>query len=283
MDVWFNGIVSAAVREAPRRYAHWDAGVFTASALPAIRRMGGLLKGEEPAHRRLLEGYVAALVEGVGLGYIPMPPEAGKPWPNLLCYLLLNIGAWALPRSKRPMEALVEVWNLGEGLLAEPTWLNRYVVARAGGLWHFDGLQGWLQEVLEPVVMPPPPPRWVGPFQVTCLDLGDTDDMFLPGAMHLAAPSVVCVQHREDPDTFVSILLRRQGQSHVIGETPDLGRYEGELAAAEVRPEVDAVQIGAERVAVGLLGGVPEALVAASGFVVLSATDSQFLWVVEST
>jgi len=284
MDSWFDGIVKDAVREAPRRYAQWDDGVFQMVALPAIARMARSCGADGEASRRLMAGYVAAMVEGVGLGYIPAPLGEDEVWPNLLSYLLVRVVPWALPRSTKGdrLQTLAELWNLGEGLLAEPMWVNRYVVARAEGLWELDCLADWLVGVLEPVLTPPPPPSWAGPFGVKRLDLGETDDHFLPGAMHLAAPSLLCVQHREQEDTFVSILLRRGGETSVIGETPDLGRYAQAEGAAEVEAVAGGLRIGAAAVELTHVGVVAELVVASAGFVVVSAEDSQLLWVVES-
>jgi hypothetical protein len=136
--------------------------------------------------------------------------------------------------------------------------------------------------VLEPVLEPSAPASWGGPFGLVVLDTRAAHDPFLPGEMHLAAPAVLCVRDRRNPDVHLNILLRHGAGSRVLGLSPPLGEYPEEVHAPEVRFSDGRVRIGKHRVDVPLLGKPYRVATAGSGFVVASAADSQRLWIVES-
>jgi hypothetical protein len=248
-----------------RRFASWD---------PA--RWDALLEGPGAAvamntEPRTHRAYLKMLTEALGLGLL----DGG-----ILDLLLVRLAPAHLaivPEVER-VPFLARMWNLGEGLAAQPTWLGRYAAAALGGLTDLTRVEEELVRVLEPALVPSRTSRFMGPFSLRVLDTRSTDDEFLPGDMHLAAPSVVCVHDRRRP-IQLGLLLRPQA-SQLLGAGPCLGRIEGEDGpAAHIWP--GTVRFGPSTVALPSLTHLQHALTTRGGFLVASALDSQRLWIVD--
>jgi hypothetical protein len=245
----------------------------------------------QPFGDQTLAAYLGLLREAVAAGYVrgavraaPAPADAAPPWRSCLEYCLITAAPGDVPRL--PPDArvalLAKVWNLGEGLLREPAWVDRYVVSRLGELDGLSNLEAFLVDVLAPVLEPPPPAHWRGPLRVTLLDLRPSVDDLLPGKMSMAAPTLLTVQDRSRPSLYVNVLLRRQGQSQALGASGELSAYAVTGRVPGVEFTRDRVTVGEHAVELPFLGHVHEHLVVPAGFVVASAPDSQRLWIVES-
>jgi hypothetical protein len=230
----------------------------------------------------LVRSYLRLVVEATGMGCLARDP--GGAHRNLLSLALLDLVPEQLAElapAARP-HALAFVWNLGEGLLGEPVWMNRYAAAMCADLKGLQSLGLRLESVLEPVLAPRAPSRWQGPFTVKILDTRAVRDDFLPGAMHLAAPSVVCLHDRRTPRVHLGVMLEHGGRSAPLGLTPCLGATltEGVTPAVEFTP--NAATIGGKPVSLPWLRAPRDQLVTSTGFVLATSADSQRLWVIDT-
>jgi hypothetical protein len=264
--------------EGPKHFSAWDAPRFAAycrNFLPAVwQRL--------PAGSRRSFASLAAMVQhGIGAGYLKGNPDAAPQ--NFLEFCIREWLPQALsglpPEEHLPL--LAQVWNLGEGLLSEPEWVNRYVLSRIGELNGKTRPEAFLVAVLRPLLEPAPAARWEAPYRVTLLALRAADDEFLPGEMHLAAPAVLVVSDRRRP-VRLGIHLRRGGQSTVLGTFATTSRFPDEPAAVAVRWDRRIARIGESTVRLPFLAGPYRWAAVPSGYLVASAVDSQKLWIVES-
>jgi hypothetical protein len=264
--------------EGPRRFSNWDAPLFAAycrTVLPAMRQV--LPAGCE----RTFAGLSALVHQGIGEGYLKSDPASEpanflefciRDWlPEVLC---------VLPEEEH-LPLLARVWNLGEGLLHEPEWVDGYVMSRIGELRGQGTPEAILIDILRPLLEPAPAARWEGPYRVTLLSLRQADDEFLPGEMKLAAPTVLVVSDRRRP-VRLGVHLCREGRSMVVGRFGPNARFPDEPNAVDVEWERGSVRIGDDRVSLAFLAEPFRWAVASAGYVVASASDSQKLWIVES-
>jgi hypothetical protein len=262
-----------------RSSARFDAARFHALVATCGRPLWQQIAGD-PHATLVLRSYLRLVAEAVGMGCLAHDGVQR----DLLSELLVGQVPARLARvaPERRAACLASLWNLGEALLDEPPWLNCFAVTFAGEADDLLALPAHLAAVLEPVLVPPPPSQWVGPCALAVLDPRPLADSFLPGAMHLAAPAVVCVHDRRHDDTQVGVLLAHGGQSRLLGATPCLGAtaHDGGHPAVAFTP--GHLAVGAHRVALGWLREPLEQLVTATGFVLASAIDSQRLWIVDA-
>jgi hypothetical protein len=273
--------VAAEMAEAGRRASsRFDADRFHDLAGDVGATLWELI-GDEPHAQVVLRSYLRLVAEAVGMGCL-VPDADGNPR-DLLSHLFGNLVPFNLERVPPGERAacLAALWNLGEGLLQEPAWLNHYAIAFCD-YTDLRALPGRLATSLEPVLVPPPPSGWAGPCTVAVVQPATIIDVFLPGAMHLATPSVVCVHDRRVDGFQVGLLLAHGGQSRLLGAVPCLGSTLHEGALPAVTFGRDHVAIGEHQVRVPHLREPLEKLVTAAGFVVASAADSQRLWIVDT-
>jgi hypothetical protein len=221
------------------------------------------------------------LCEGVGRGYLATH-FSGKP-ANLMEYYVRD-GLMVRLIQASPQQSfslLADTWNLLEGLLREPRWVNSYVMARARELDNEDGLHSFLVRELNPLFERTSPSTWNGPSRVSMLSLRDGDDEFLPGEMHLVAPTVLAVKDRRR-DTSWGVLLRKQGQSELAGLFGDTSPYVEEPSFTPPRWQGEWTSFGKERIRLPFLLEPLHWLQVRAGFLVASAINSQKLWIVES-
>jgi hypothetical protein len=289
-DPAFASAVAAAARDASTRHARWDAATFAALVEGPARTLWDRIHGQ-PLSAQAMAAYLNLLREAVAAGYVRGHAWAGRDaadgpaaWRSCLEYCLVSAVPNDLPRLPPDgrVALLAKIWNLGEGLLREPAWVDRYVVSRLGELAGVSGIEEFLVTVLEPVLEPAPPAQWRGPFRATVLDLRPSADDLLPGRMTLAAPTLLTVQDRTRPTLFVNVLLRRDGRSQALGASGGLPPYEQAVRPPAVEFARDRVTVAGHPVPLPLLDHVHEHLVVPAGFVVASALDSQRLWIVES-
>jgi hypothetical protein len=278
-------VAEAIAAEGPRRHAAWDADLFAGIARQFTHTFRWRFR-DDPEQQAAWRGFLQLAAEGVGAGYLR--PGAGYLYESLSTQNLLG---WCLARlvpdalSKVPsgerLAALAALWNLCEGLLDEPEWVQRYVLSRAEEIDALDELEALLLDALEVAFAPATPARWSGALTVSTLDTRDAHDHFLPGEMYLAAPRVLCVADRRDPETHTAVFLERGG-CRVMGPTGRLPPYEDPAALPELRAGPHRLRLGDREVDLPLLSRPYRAAACAAGFAVVSAEDSQRLWVVES-
>lgn len=271
-----DALTADALARAEAHTARFDAPAFT--DLAASRGAALWHTTRDPT---LLRSYLSLLAEVVAMGCARTTAGSHDSLLSLLIVDLAPARLAALPQPHRP-HALAEAWNLGEGLLREPRWMNRYAAARCVSLTDLGALRAQLAAVLDPVLAPRPPARWSGPLSATTLDPRPAHDGFLPGAMHLAAPAVVCVHDRRREGDHLGVFLERGGESHLLGATPCLGDNLSEGSSPPVSLDGDTLSVGPLSARVPFLRSPHERLATSTGFVLLSAVDSQRLWVLDS-
>jgi hypothetical protein len=277
----FAAEVAAVAR---RNSSQFDAARFQALVATRVRELWPLIRGA-PHAASVLRSYLRLLAEAVGMGCLI--EDARGQQRDFLSDLLVNQVPARLPEvaPERRTACLAQLWNLGEGLLQEPAWLNRFAMAfahEASAAGDLLALPAQLAAVLEPVLAPRPPSQWAGPCQLIVLDPRPVTDGFLPGEMHLAAPAVVCVHDRRRAGSQLGVLLEHGGKSRILGAAPCLGSTVHEGARPAVAFSPGSLAIGDHQVSLGWLREPLERLVTATGFVLASAVDSQRLWVVDT-
>jgi hypothetical protein len=221
------------------------------------------------------------LCEGIGRGYLRTSLH-GNP-ANLMEYCFQS---WLMSRlaevaPERQVRFLVDAWNLLEGVLREPVWVNAYVMARVRELHRETSLESFLGVVLKPLFEPATRANWTGPFRVTLLSLRACDEEVLPGDMNLVAPTVLAVKDRRRELTC-GVVLRKQGQSEPAGIFGDTSPFVEQPAMTSPSWQGEWVTFGKERIQLPFLGEPFRWLQVPAGFLVASAVNSQKLWIIES-
>jgi hypothetical protein len=270
------------------RFAEWDDEPFAAVAVGPGAALAAALGGE-PGGDRVVDGYLRLVAEALRLRYLDRASCAGAgPPTDLLARCLLDVLPRRLPAypAERRLPLLARTWNLGEGLLRQSPWIARLASALVTDADDLERLDEALAFALAPLMAAPRPSAFVGPFEVGMLDLGEVDDEFLPGAMHAAAPFVVCVHDRMRDGLQVAVVLARPGASRTLGASPclapDRGADDGGRIDVDVRLGDSRVNIAGQTVALPTVHGAHSQLLLASGFLAVTAVDSQRLWIVES-
>jgi hypothetical protein len=267
--------------DGPRRFARWDAALFDAAADRATV-LAKQLHGQ-PDAEAVVAGHLHLLQQGVGTGALRQA-ATGQRWTSFLERCLVEAIPTLLPRVKagKRLPLLVSIWNLGEGLLREPAWIDRYVTACAGRLQDLAAIERFLVQTLDPVLAPAAPAQWTGPFTVTVLDLRPLQEEFLPGEVALAAPTVLRVEDRRRHGAQVGVLLRRGGHSELLGLTDGLGDYTEAWQPPAVEFNDCQAAVGGRPVELPFLRACRHHALARAGFLAACAVDSQRLWIVES-
>src|SRR5262249_37678353 len=139
MEQTFATMIEETGREGRKRYARWDAALYQALCGGPARKLWDRLQGQAQA-AQVFAGYMELAREAVGAGYILPPKEAGTParpeCANFLAFCLVQLipERLASVAVAKQLPLLAKVWNLGEGLLQEPAWVDRFVLAGAGEL-----------------------------------------------------------------------------------------------------------------------------------------------------
>jgi hypothetical protein len=270
-------------RDGPRRFARWDADLFDRVAAGPAATLADALQGQPDAAAATV-AYLRLAEQAVGTGLLRRVRAEGGVWTTFLERCLVELVPALFPgvKAERRLPLLVKVWNLGEGLLREPPWLDRYVTACAGGLSNLADIEGFLVRTLEPVLTPAPPSAWRGPFAVTILDFRPLHEDFLPGALALAGPTLLRVDDRRLSGIQAAVLLKAGGRSELLGLTTGLGDYPEQGDGPGVEFYDGRATVGGQVVEVPLLRDCHTHTVARAGFVAACAEDSQRLWIVES-
>jgi hypothetical protein len=268
-------------KDGPRRFARWDADLFQALVAGPLCALAAL--GNEPDAEAVLAAYLGLLHQGVGTSAVRRAAAGPGGWHCFLERCLVEHVPTLLPRvpAGKRLPLLVKAWNLGEGLLREPGWLDRYVTASAAGLGDLLGIEAFLVRTLEPVLSAAPPAAWKGPLAVSVLDLRPLHEEFLPGELTLSAPAVLRVTDRRRPGTEVGVLLGRGGRSKPLGLMSGLGEYAEPVERPGVEFQDGRVRVAGHEAAVPGLRRCHRHAVARAGFVAACAVDSQRLWILE--
>jgi hypothetical protein len=278
MDAAITDYLRQLGEDGPRRHANWDGPRFDAYCGTLLPELCERLS---PACGPTLASFAMLIEQGIGEGYLRSPPEVAPA--NLLEFCLRVWLPDALPQTppaeRRPL--LARVWNLCEGLLREPAWVNAYLMARVGEFRKDRAPEAFLVDALRPLLEPVRSARWEGPFRVTLLSLRPADDAFLPGEMQLAAPAVLVVTDRRRP-ARLGIHLRREGRSTILGPFAAAEPFPDEPPGVNVAWGGNTARVGSEKLSLPALERPFRWTAVRAGFLVVSAPDSQKLWIAES-
>ena len=235
-----------------------------------------------PDAQPALANYLYLLREAVGLQYLwPNAPgdldphDAAKAGASFLATAFCETLPRLLPKTPPADRArlMAQLFNVGEKLQSKPAWLNRYLAVRLLELDFPDALEPFLARVLEEGLEAVPDSPWKAPFVWQVIDPSPFDRDFLPGELHLATPSIVCVHDRRRAGHHVAVLLRKAGASICLGATPCLGK-----TGEPFTPGQQAFALFSE-------ASLPERLshlATRGGFAVLTSPLSQRLWIAEA-
>lgn len=265
--------------DGPRRFSRWDTAAFDAAVSGPVAALAATLGQQADT---VVSGYLRVVQQAVGHGVLRQVAAGASGWTNALERLLVEsvpASLAAVPSTKR-LKVLTDVWNLGEGLLREPVWVDRYVTACVPKLGRLDKLESFLVDALGPVLSPPPQAKWTGKHRVDVLDLRPVVDDFLPGEVRLAAPAVLCVTDRRRPTLQVGVLLR-PGGSELLGVVSGLGTYPdpGPLPAVDFTD--GKLTVAGRAILVPMVRRRLGLVVSATGFVAVTTPDSQRVWAIE--
>jgi hypothetical protein len=281
-------VATRVMGEWQRRHADWTPEPFAQVAATSGAALAAALP-DAPDAERVVDAYLRLVAEALRLGYLDRTSRApvGSEAPaeaSLLGRLLLETIPRRLPAyaADRRLGLLAEVWNLGEGLLRQPPWMARVAGALMRDLDDLERLGAALVATLEPLIAPARRSAFAGPFAVQVLDLREVDDEFLPGHMHAAAPSVLCVHDRLRESLHGAVVLAPGGASRSLGATPCLASDDAAAASLEVQVGEGQARIAGRSVSLPTVYAAHAHVVLGSGFMAVSATDSQRLWIVES-
>lgn len=280
MDSLLLPTIERLAQKGRTQFSNWSAPLFENYCQATLPRLIGSAE-TAAAWQPAAAAFAELLCEGVGRGHLTVQLHAEPV--NLMEYCLRD---WLVSRliqvsTKQRIRFLVSAWNMLEGLLREPRWVNCYVMARAHELENENDLQVFLTRVLRPLFEPTTSSNWSGPFRVTMQSLRSGDDEFLPGEMHLVAPNILAVRDRRR-DLTLGLILRKQGQTELAGIFSDTSPFTDSPPAISPRWQGEWLSLGTAQVQLKFLAEPFRWIQASAGFVVASAIDSQKLWIVES-
>jgi hypothetical protein len=280
----FDKLITQYREQGPRRFAAWNADVFEAFLEGPVANLSRqLLRTDKDSPDPLIvPNYMRLIYEGIGAGWLSTP-DRSVPAATFLDHCLQTLVLYSIARIPQPQRSRVlqQVWNLGEGLAREPQWLNQYAIIRTTWSTSIEHLEKHLAEILAPVLSPAMPSNWQGKYQLTVLNLREKFDTFVPGQMYLAAPALLCISDRMDPSQNVAVLLQKQGRSEVLGAVGQLPQYTEQFEHPVVETHPDQITINSHRMDTPLLSSARQSLCVRSGFVTVTAEDSQRLWLVD--
>jgi hypothetical protein len=278
--------IAAELREqGAQRFANWNQAAFDSYIDGPASTLAQMLEWRDKGKPDVntLANYCRLAFEGVGAGWLRVIQHELPP-PTFLAHCLATLvphGLGEIPRAKRS-EVLQKLWNLGEGLAREPQWLNQYAITRTNWSTKLQKLDQHLADALAPVLSPLPPATWSGRYDLHVLNLREHAEAFVPGRLYLAAPAVLCIENRLDPLDTLAMLLQKRGQSQILGTVGRLPEHQESFDAPQIETTADAVIINGTPVAAPLITSPRQTVCIAGGFVVVSADDSQRLWLVEA-
>jgi hypothetical protein len=274
MDALANAIAELEAN-GPVTYARWSRGAWrNVCSGPAAALWQAM--DAHPQRERVLAGYLTLLHAAVGLQYIALDRDGRMDLSTFLARAFCETLPKTLPRcaGEEGLRALAAIWNIGERLQTKAPWLDRYLAARLVELDALTQLSAFMEKALEEGLEAQPDASFSGELTWQVLDCSYGDRRFLPGDVHLATPSILCVHDRLRPGVHTAVLLRRGKDALSLGSTPCLGSAQTFTPPEEKkwRPLLTSAQAP--------LALEPSMVLATrGGFIVCAARYSQRLWI----
>lgn len=277
-------LTSELRNEGPRQFAKWSNEAFDSYLEEPVANLKRSLESRDKKKQdhASLTNYLRMVYEGVGAGWLKTI-NWETPSPTFLAHCLSRLVPYQL--RKVPVEeradVLRNVWNLGEGMAREPQWLNQYAITQTNWSTDITKLQEHLETILEPVLSQTKNATWKGKYNLNVINLRNVSDGFLPGRMFLASPAVLCVENELDQEETIGILLRHPSECKVLGIVGKLPEHSESFTPPSIELSSDAILINGIPISAPFLSAPHRSLCAATGFVAVTAEDSQRLWLVE--
>ncbi len=201
-------------------------------------------------------------------------------WSSFTELALLSWAPQGLPAlgSAHQLQCLTTLFNLAEGLRAHAGWMDRFVLARAPRALNLEQVEAWLTHELTPLIEPDADVRWHGSWSARWVDCTPFAPDFLPGRMQLITPTVVSVADRRHPGRALALHVGPGGDHTLLGEGPTHPDPFDAQALPTVELAPGRVTVGDQQLALPAVQSPREAIAVPSGVVVVSAEDSQRLW-----
>jgi|GEM_PF-1360192 len=281
-----------------QHFAGWNASLFSTLCKEAVIPFWEKIKGKSTrkgvSPQKLLATYMRLLQEAVGCEYIePKGSFRELCQQNFLTYCFCQLLPENVPSDlKKHQELIVQLWNICENLLSEPVWMERYIVSQQEQCTQPQKIKDFLQKILQPVMTSEKPASWQGPFFVSTLDIRDVAPQFIPGKMYLINPRVLCIQDRRHPEVYMGVLLQHKRKKRddcqclLMGPTTYLGKEQGAEPSLFPTFAPGKVELFSKTtthtIDLPYLEEHHSYAISAQGFLVVSAVDSQKLWIVET-
>ena len=287
MNAALQKLVEAHCESGKKNYARWDDRLYQQiCAGPAT-----FLWDKTAGDSAVAEGYLTAICEGIGRGYVTQSADPKFheffvkhiKWRSLLEYWLVLALPLGLPSLKPDLRVpfLGKFWNLGENILRDKAWVDPYLLKRSvESQLPILEIEKQLAEWMSPLLQAPTVSRWQPPFEVRVIDGRTIRDDFIPGEMHFSAPFVACVRDRRLQDSFGGIFLHELG-GPVISHHNDLGQHKSEPPNVSVESDGSSATINGHTVPLPHIGRVHSKLLFAGGIILLTAVDSQKIWLIQ--
>lgn len=262
----------------PLRFEH-----FVACGSTMMTTLGAL----GPGARALHKSYLELCAEAVGAGLL-----GGNGRETLLRLLLTEVVPQQLITARSTTGAahlMARAWNVGEGALQAPRWVDPYLVATFKSIAvDLNDLNETVVTALERVTKVKHKPSWKE-FSTSILDLSINRADFVPGLLHAVAPGLLCVHDRFAADgegaSGLVVAVDHGDGSRVVGPSVCLG--DDDLDDGFHAPDVEAGD-GVAIIGTDVVVEVPTlrrsfwSACLPRGFVAVSVVDSQRLWLLES-
>jgi hypothetical protein len=264
-------------------YALWDDTLFA----QLCEEPAAFFWEQSKQDKRAFEAYLNLLGEGVGAGYLTQSLHPGldalaqkTKWRSLLEYWLVFQLPLYVPSLKADarLTALVKIWNLGENILHERSWVDPYLLQKVIlETPPLSEIERHLGRWMEPLLAPQPVADWKPPFQVQVVDWRALHEDFLPGDIYLSGSSVVCVKDRRFDNLYGCIFLHEHPCT-VLLHHKDLGREPDQDAGVHVEFLPSEARIKTLRIPLPFVSRVHSHLTCSNGALLVTAIDSQRLW-----
>ena len=286
MNTPFQKLIEGQRELGHRNYSRWNDQVYQHICKGPAAFLWDKTAGDLPT----MEAYLTLIGEGIGRGYVTQSADPRHheffakhmKWHSLLEFwlvLALPLGLAGVKQDQR-VPLLGKFWNLGENILRDKAWVAPYLLKRTleSQLSILD-VEKHLAAWMSPLLQSPTPCRWSPPFEVRVIDGRTIRDDFIPGNMHFSAPFVACVLDRRFNDVFGGIFLHDPG-GPVISHHSDLGDHKVEPPGISFEPHASSIMVNGQTVPLPHLGRVHTHLVFAGGIILLTAVDSQRIWMI---
>ena len=273
----FESVVEEVARVGRSTYGNWSESTYRSLADgPALELWRGL-GAASPESCEAVRTYLKLGVDALSHGLLA--PESAEPVGVLskLWWKIIPRTAGSVPLAELPQQ-IVTSWNLGEGIRDEGLWLDLVVAHALSSKVTLGQVDAALEAAVDGVFAERSVPSWSGA-KVSVVDCRPAVDDFLPGAMTVLAPAVLSVRDRRHRDVHVGIALQKEPV--VLGRIPRAEPFEETRKAKPFSfGEWGQLVVGEETVYLSCFGEVDGSIGLGSGFIVLSARNSQRLWVV---